>query len=131
MPVAFGCQQTDRASKCDGSTVEDFSASLAPKARSFLAGLKAAVQVANKEKVAAMVQYPLRVNLTKGNRTVRTAAEFVKDYDSLFTPAVRKAIETQVPECLFANYQGVMIGRGEVWFQEQQDGALRIKALNP
>ncbi len=131
MSGAFGCQQADRASKCDGSTVEDYSASLAPKARAFLAGLKAAVQGADKDKVAAMVQYPLRVNLEKGSRTVRTRSEFVKDYDRLVTPTVRKAIETQAPECLFANYQGVMIGNGQVWFEEQQDGALRIKALNP
>jgi hypothetical protein len=35
-----------------------------------------------------------------------------------------------VPECLFANWQGVMIGDGEVWFEEQQNGSVKIKTLN-
>ncbi len=127
----LGVPRSDKTSKCGGSsTVENYSRSLGPKARNFLANLTAAVNARDKQKVAAMVQYPLRVNSGKGHRVVRNSSEFVRDYDRLFTPAIRKAIDTQVPDCLFANWQGVMIGNGEVWFGEQTDGTLRIETLN-
>lgn len=117
--------------ECEGSTVEDFAPSLGPKARAFLADLKAAVKAGDKQKVSALVRFPLNVNLAKGRRVVRSSAEFVKDYDVLLTLTVRNAIAQQVPACLFANWQGVMIGNGEVWFEEQQNGSMKIKTLNP
>lgn len=123
--------QTAGKGACHSSTVEDYAPSLGPKARAFLGELRTAVKGGDRRKVAALIQYPLRVNLGKGTRLVRSSAEFVKDYDAVFTVSIRKAIERQVPACLFANYQGVMIGDGEVWFEEQQDGSMKIKALNP
>ena len=123
--------QSNQGGQCHRSTVEDYSQALVPKARAFLSELKSAIKSGDKQKVAGLVHYPLEVNLVKGHRVVRTKAELVKDYDAIFTPATRTAIEQQVPACLFANYQGVMIGDGEVWFEEQQDGTMKIKALNP
>jgi hypothetical protein len=130
LPSMLGFPQAEKMSKCGGSTVEDYAPSLGPKARRFLASLTAAVKVGDRQKVAAMVRYPLNVYVDKGHRLVRSSPEFVKDYDRLFTPAVRRAIEKQVPECLFANWQGIMIGLGEVWFEEQKNGSMRIITLN-
>ena len=103
---------------------------MAPKARAFLASLKVALAGADRQKVAAMVQYPLSANAGKTHRVIRDSAEFVKDYDRLFTAAVLRAVKNQVPECLFANWQGVMIGSGEVWFEEQTNGSMKIKTIN-
>lgn len=103
---------------------------MAPRARAFLASLKVALGGGDKQKVAAMVQYPLRANVDKTHRLIRDSAEFVKDYNRLFTPAVVKAVERQQPECLFANWQGVMIGHGEVWFEEQKNRSIKIKTIN-
>jgi hypothetical protein len=122
--------QTDRAAQCGHSTIAEFSAGLEPKAKAFLATLKAALRTAAKSKIAALVQYPLNVNTEKGHRLVRTGSQFITEYEQLFTASVRKAIEKQTPECLFANWQGVMIGDGEVWFEEQRDGSMKIKTLN-
>lgn len=130
IPSMLGAPQAEKKSNCHGSTVEDFSPSLGPKARTFLASLTVAVRAGDKQKVAAMVQYPLNVNTDKGHRLVRSSSEFVRDYTHLFTPAIVKAIQKQVPECLFANWQGVMIGDGEVWFEEQKSGGMKIKTLN-
>jgi len=99
----LGSPQSDKASKCGGSTVEEFSPSLGPKAKAFLASLTTAVKAGDRQKVSTMIQYPLNVNADRGHRLVRSSFEFVKDYDRLFTPAIVKAIEKQVPECLFAN----------------------------
>ena len=126
-----GLAQESSASHCQGSTVADYSAELTPKAKAFLAELKTAVQAVDKRKVAAMVKYPLRVNTGEGHKTIQSASKFLTEYDRLFTASVRKAITAQTPECLFANWQGVMIGNGEVWFSEQRDGSMKIHALNP
>lgn len=54
----------------------------------------------------------------------------MRGYKRLFTHAIVNAIEKQPPECLFANWQGVMIGHGAVWFEEQPNGTMKIKTLN-
>ena len=83
------------------STVAEYSANLEPKARAFLAALKAAVRTGDKQKIAAMVEYPLRVNTDKTHRMVQSTPQFLADYDRLFTASIRNAIEKQTPECLF------------------------------
>jgi len=128
--AALGIVQQRGIAQCHGSPVADFSPSLEPKARAFLSSLVASVKAGDKTKIAAMVLYPLNVNTDKGHRIVRNSSEFVKTYDQLFTPAIKRAIERQVPECLFANWQGVMIGDGAVWFEEQHNGSVKIKTLN-
>jgi hypothetical protein len=115
---------------CGHSTVADFSASLEPKANAFLASLKAAVKAQDKQRVAGMVHYPLLVNMSKGHKQIKTTTQLMAEYDRLFTASMRKAIEEQTAACLFANWQGVMIGDGEVWFEEQSSGSMKIKTLN-
>jgi len=115
---------------CGHSTVADFSPSLEPKANAFLASLKAAVKAQDKQRVAGMVQYPLLVNTAKGHKQIKASAQLIGEFDRLFTVSMRKAIEEQTPACLFANWQGVMIGNGEVWFEEQSSGTMKIKTLN-
>jgi hypothetical protein len=92
--------------------------------------MKAALQAGDRRKIAGMVQYPLAVNTEKSHRTVRSSAQFLAEWDHLFTLSVRNVIAKQIPECLFANWQGVMIGDGEVWFEDQRDGSMKIKTLN-
>jgi hypothetical protein len=61
---------------------------------------------------------------------VRTEAQFLSQYDSIFDAQVRKAIAQQTAKCLFGNYQGTMIGDGEVWYREQASGAMKIVTVN-
>lgn len=77
-----------------------------------------AVGEGDKHKVAGMVRYPLLVNRGKRHELIKTSARLMAEYDRVFTAPVRQAIERQSAECLFANWQGVMIGNGEVWFEE-------------
>jgi hypothetical protein len=122
--------QAEPSRNCGHSTVGEFSANLAPKASGFLGALKVAVRTEDKRKVAAMVHYPLNVNTDKAHKVIRNSAQFLAGYDQLLTAPIRKAIEKQTAECLFANWQGVMIGDGEVWFEEQSNGGMKIKTLN-
>jgi hypothetical protein len=51
-------------------------------------------------------------------------------YDDIFSDRIRTAILQQSSHCLFGNANGEMIGRGEVWFSEMQDGTVKIITVN-
>jgi hypothetical protein len=115
---------------CPGSTVDLQGADVARRSRAFLSALQTAVSDGDKAKVAAMVSYPLLA--IRGNRKTRikNKAEFLSQYDAIFDAHVRQAIAQQSARCLFGNYQGAMIGDGEVWFSEQPNGTMKIITVN-
>lgn len=86
----------------------------APGAIEFFQELKVAVGKDDRHSVADMVRYPLRVS---GEYRVHNRTAFLRHYDQIFDAKVRKAIESQVPECIFGNWQGFTAGLGDVWFE--------------
>lgn len=104
----------------EGSTLKDtYSPQDTQRAEQFLLTLRAAVHANDRKQVAAMVQYPVRVNLPNGtHRQLRTPQQFLAQYDFLFDSNTRDAIDRQVPQCMFARDQGAMIGDGQIWFQD-------------
>ncbi len=66
-------------------------------------------------RVAALVSYPIKVTMGGSKRTIKSPQAFVAKYDSIITPAIAAAVQDQKWDDLFVNYQGVMLGRGEVW----------------
>jgi len=124
-------QSSPDTQACQGSTVDLLGADVAKKSRAFLADLQQAVSSGNRSKVAAMVSYPLLV-IHGGRRThVKTKAAFLSSYGTIFDEHVRKAVAQQTSKCLFGNYQGAMIGNGELWFSEQANGTMKIISVNP
>lgn len=85
-----------------------------------------AVKRGDKQAVAALVSYPVRVQLPGGRKLLRSAAELVANYDAVFTPRYRDAILQALPRNMFVRDQGIMLGNGEVWFGA--DG--KVVALN-
>ena len=86
------------------------------KVTQFLAALKDAVAKGQRERVVALVALPLRVNTGKHHTYLRTQKALLSAYDRVFDAEVRKALAAQRPGELFANYQGVMVGDGQIWF---------------
>ena len=115
----------------DGSTLKDtYSAADTRRAEDFLLALKSAVQANDKARVASMVKYPVKVYLPDHkSRTLRTPQQLRAQFDWLFNADTRNAINTQVPQCMFARDQGAMIGNGQVWFQDF-NGTFRIWSFN-
>jgi hypothetical protein len=104
----------------------------------FLSRLQSAVRAKDKGAIVRLVGLPLRVNFDGGPKTYNDRRSVERDFDLIFTPRVRKAILDQRAEQLFTNYQGAMVGVGEVWFDEScsnsscsRKGPVRIKAVNP
>ncbi|WFD09850.1 hypothetical protein [Tepidibacter hydrothermalis] len=77
----------------------------------------------NKEKVSEYILYPLRVNHDKSTREIKTPQEFIENYDNIFTKEVKEALLNQDVKDTFVNYQGVMVGNGEIWFGSSQDSS--------
>lgn len=74
-----------------------------------------AVGEGDKAAVAALVGYPLKVDLGDGKATIADPAAFVRDYDRIVTPAIARAIAAQKYSELMVSSKGVMFGNGETW----------------
>ena len=79
---------------------------------------------------ARLVHYPVRVFDARGQRKIARRSYLVQKYSSIVTPDVRNAVLAQSADCLFGNYQGMMIGNGQVWFQPEANGDMRIVTIN-
>ena len=104
----------------------------------FLNRLQNAVRSNDRNAVASMIAYPVRVNSNGKSRSYSNRRALLADYDQVFTARVRSAILNQRFEQLFGRDQGVMIGDGAVWFDHicrnqscSPPGPVRIHAINP
>jgi hypothetical protein len=96
--------------------------------RQFFDKLQKSVAANDKAAVASMIDYPFRARINGKAVKLRDAAHFVQDYDKIVTAKVKHAIANQTYPSLFANWQGVSIGDGEVWFSGV-DGNDKIKVI--
>ncbi|MEO9341023.1 hypothetical protein ABFT80_26875 [Mesorhizobium sp. SB112] len=112
------------------SSLDDLFGAHAPY-RHFFEQLQKAVASDDKAAVAAMVDYPFQARINGRAVKLRDAAHFVADFDKIVTSKVKQAIAGQTYATLFANWQGVMIGDGELWFSGVGDGnVVKITAIN-
>lgn len=77
--------------------------------------LQLGVASGDRARVAALMRYPLRVDVAGAQRQIRDAATFEREYDSIITGNVARTIAAQNFDTVFASQQGVMIGNGQVW----------------
>lgn len=97
----------------------------------FFDNLKKAVAAGDKAAVAAMIEYPFQVRIGGKSLKIRDAAHFIADYDQVITAKVKNALQGQTYETLFANWQGVMVGQGEIWFSGVGDAdVIKVTAIN-
>src|SRR5262249_13950273 len=95
----------------------------------FIAALQKAVAADDRRKVASMIRYPIVI--FAGGRSVlfRTPASLVASYNLIFTPLLKKLIANAKPQEMFRNWQGAMIGRGEIWINTVSAGRLKIVTI--
>ncbi|WP_379129734.1 hypothetical protein [Paenibacillus sp. sgz500958] len=98
----------------------------------YFAKLQKAVKDNKPAEVAELISFPM--NLNKDNKTyvIYTKDEFIKKYDRIFTSLVRDKLLAQQVDKLFVNYQGVMVGDGEVWIGERNNklGVIAVNIIN-
>jgi hypothetical protein len=131
MPFSLSPQVRNGSQACGGnSTVDAMGASTAKLSRDFLAQLQSAVKANDKRQIAGMISYPLLVIRSGKQTRIQQRKTFVANYDQIFTAPIREAILHQSAQCLFGNDRGAMVGRGEVWFTEQQGSGMKIITVN-
>lgn len=81
----------------------------------YLKQLQQAVKSDSAAEVAKLVSFPLRVNGLAGKNRKLNAAQFAKEYASVFTPAIKATVLKQEAKTLFRKSEGAMMGDGEVW----------------
>jgi hypothetical protein len=89
----------------------------------FFEFLKESIKNSDKVKLSLHVQYPIKVYISENNvktklskrTTIHNAKEFLAHYDLIINKKVRNAVIKQSYDSLFCNWQGVMIGNGEIW----------------
>jgi hypothetical protein len=88
------------------------------------AALQKAVAGHEAATVANLIDYPINVSVGGKRRTIKSARDFVNQYNAIMSPSIAKVVVDQKYEDLFVNYRGVMFGRGQVWL----NGICRDKA---
>lgn len=83
------------------------------EASAFLQRLKRAVTDSDANAVGQLTQFPLTVN---GKPGPTNALELAHQFTEIYTERVRTAVLGQTVDGLFANWRGLIIGHGEVWF---------------
>lgn len=124
-------QQPGPESDCQGDTVDNLGPKIAAESRAFLSQLKSAISHNEKAKVSQMIKFPLRVNTPRRHLLVANGQEFRDQYSQIITEAIKaKIVDAKSSMCLFANFQGFMVGNGEVWFKEVTPSVFKIVTIN-
>lgn len=97
----------------------------------FMTELQRLLKAGDRKALAELVNYPLRVNFDKGPLIVKDRAAFLREFDRIYSPAVVAEILKQDPRDLFCKSQGVMLGRGVLWADNEKGGHLGVIAINP
>lgn len=88
----------------------------------------------NKELLAEQVQYPITVKINSKATKIQNKDDFISKYDEILYPDYKKVIINAFTKYLFANYQGIMLGNGEMWINEVpitgNNSKLMIIAIN-
>lgn len=76
----------------------------------FYKALIPAVKANDTATIADFIQFP--------TTTIKSRAFFVTHYDSIFNPIVKDSLYAANLDSLFVNYQGAMIGNGQIWINQ-------------
>ena len=89
----------------------------------FVRELQKAIRADNRAWLADHIQYPLRHHGRMAT-VIRDRSDFVRNYATIVSERLRRAILAQEPDKVFENWQGVMVGDGShnMWLRESGEG---------
>lgn len=102
----------------------------------FCEQIKKAFLTNNIEWLSRVVSYPLTLKQNDKTITLNNSSDFKKYATAILTAHLKSAVQNQLPDSLFKNWQGVMIGNGAIWFSAIKetpdvDWRHRIIGINP
>jgi hypothetical protein len=97
----------------------------------FMTELQRRLEANDKNGLAELVNYPLRVNRSKGGPLiVKDRAAFLRSFDQIYTPGAVSTILSKDPRDVACNYQGVMLEHGVLWMDNSKGGHYGVIAIN-
>jgi len=78
--------------------------------------LRSALISGDKQTVAELNDYPIRVNFDSGTKYYKSEKEFVENYSNIVTKEMLSRVSKHKFNELFANSYGMHIGLGDIWF---------------
>ncbi|NTG30071.1 hypothetical protein G6L33_22875 [Agrobacterium rhizogenes] len=98
--------------------------------QTFFEQLQNAVASDDKQAIASMVEYPILARIKGKAIKIRDHKQFEANYARIMTQKVKEAVARQNYPLLFANWQGVSVGEGEIWFSGMGKNIVKIAAIN-
>ena len=83
--------------------------------KEFLTALQTAVRLGDPTQVARYMYFPLRVNTEKGVTHSYGGGTFAKNFEQIFTPALRSTLLSQDAAQLMRSSRGAVVGDGRMW----------------
>ncbi len=116
---------------CKDGNVQGEPKAVQEKLERFFSALQKAV--ANDDRPAArLVSYPLNVSLETRKLKIVDQAAFIRDYDEMFPPEIRKFLAAQRSTCISrVGAQGFSAGQGQFWFDVFPDGEVKLFGMTP
>lgn len=98
----------------------------------YFAKLQKAVKGNKPAEVADLISYPMNLNKDNKKYVIYSKNEFIKKYDRIFTSSVRENLLAQKVDKLFVNYQGIMVGDGDLWMGKPNNklGVIAVNVTN-
>jgi hypothetical protein len=100
----------------------------------FVSKIQSYIANDNKEKLAEEIKYPINVKINGKVTKIQDKDELIKNYDKIFYEEYKQKISKTSTKYLFVNYQGIMVGVGELWINDVistgSDSKLMIIAIN-
>jgi hypothetical protein len=85
----------------------------------FMQKVKNAIAESDKEWLANHIHYPLNTTLNGQKKIiVKNRQQLIDNFEQIFFPAYKEQIEKHSVSDLFSNWQGTMLGNGEIWIDE-------------
>lgn len=94
--------------------------------------LRTALLENDKDTFADYIAYPINATIDGKKTEIKNKEEFIRTFDNIMNEDMKGAFLNQKLENFFVNYQGIMVGNGQFWFNQLEGTAHKfsIYAIN-
>ena len=100
----------------------------AEEAERFAATVKESVE--DKAAFAKLISYPISIYDGNHNTVIENETAMMEAYDALFGQDFKEQVGSMFTKYMFANYQGICVENGIMWFIKEPSGDYKITAIN-
>jgi hypothetical protein len=86
------------------------------QAKAFFTEFQKAIDADQRQEVVGMVRYPLHSYRNGKATVIKTKADLLANYDTVFSPGARCAITTATLDDVWGNWRGFTISAGAIWW---------------